>query len=173
MPMLDSFKVDHTKMIAPALRVAKSMISPSGDEITVYDLRFTRPNHDMLSVLGIHTLEHLFAGMMRKHLNDKSIDIIDLSPMGCRTGFYMSLIGTPENHQVIEAWKKSMQDVLLVEKQEDIPELNIYQCGSYKMHSLADAKSIAQEVLDSGIGINDNDALSLSEAQLIELGNDV
>jgi S-ribosylhomocysteine lyase LuxS involved in autoinducer biosynthesis len=33
---------------------------------------------------------------MRDHLNGNGVEIIDISPMGCRTGFYMSLIGTPE-----------------------------------------------------------------------------
>jgi len=163
MPLLDSFTVDHTKMIAPAVRVAKTMSTPSGDDITVFDLRFCQPNQDILSERGIHTLEHLFAGFMRDHLNSDSVEIIDLSPMGCRTGFYMSLLGTPKRKEVVEAWRKSMQDVLNVESQDDIPELNIYQCGTYKMHSLKDAKEIAQTVLDRGIGIMNNEALKLSK----------
>ena len=40
MPLLDSFKVDHTRMNAPAVRVAKTMRTPKGDDITVFDLRF-------------------------------------------------------------------------------------------------------------------------------------
>lgn len=39
MPLLDSFTVDHTRMSAPAVRVAKTMKTPSGDTITVFDLR--------------------------------------------------------------------------------------------------------------------------------------
>ncbi len=81
MPLLDSFTVDHTKMIAPAVRVAKKMSSPCGDDITVFDLRFCVPNKETLSQKGIHTLEHLFAGFMRDHLNSKNVEIIDLSPM--------------------------------------------------------------------------------------------
>jgi len=73
MPLLDSFTVDHTKMIAPAVRVAKRMKTPLGDDITVFDLRFCKPNEDKLSVKGIHTLEHLFAGFMRDHLNSDSV----------------------------------------------------------------------------------------------------
>jgi S-ribosylhomocysteine lyase len=163
MPLLDSFTVDHTKMNAPAVRVAKRMQTPSGDDITVFDLRFCIPNEDKLSVKGIHTLEHLFAGFMRDHLNSKNIEIIDLSPMGCRTGFYMSLLGTPKKKEVVKAWKKSMKDVLKVESQDDIPELNIYQCGTYKMHSLDDAKNIANSVLNSGIGTMSNKKLKLSD----------
>jgi len=163
MPLLDSFTVDHTKMIAPAVRVAKTMSSPCGDDITVFDLRFCVPNKEILSEKGIHTLEHLFAGFMRDHLNGKNVEIIDISPMGCRTGFYMSLLGTPSEKKVAKAWKESMKDVLNVKKQKDIPELNKYQCGTYKMHSLKEAKEIAQKVLDRGIGIMNNKDLKLSK----------
>jgi len=162
MPLLDSFTVDHTKMIAPAVRVAKRMKTPLGDDITVFDLRFCKPNEDKLSVKGIHTLEHLFAGFMRDHLNSDSVEIIDISPMGCRTGFYMSLLGKPKKKEVAKAWEKSMKDVLKVKSQKEIPELNIYQCGTYKMHSLDKAKDIAKKVLNQGIGTMSNKELKLS-----------
>jgi len=161
MPLLDSFTVDHTIMPAPAVRKAKGMKTPKGDEITVFDLRFVRPNEEILSPEGIHTLEHLFAGFMRDHLNSKDVEIIDLSPMGCRTGFYMSLVGTPSEEKVADAWEASMKDVLNVKEQSDIPELNVFQCGTYKMHSLEDAKEIASTVLRRDIDIMDNEALAL------------
>ncbi|MCF6243728.1 MAG: S-ribosylhomocysteine lyase [Sulfurovum sp.] len=166
MPLLDSFTVDHTKMIAPAVRVAKKMSTPSGDDITVFDLRFCVPNEEMLSERGIHTLEHLFAGFMREHLNTKKVEIIDLSPMGCRTGFYMSLLGTPKAKKVAKAWKKSMEDVLGVKSESDIPELNLYQCGTCDMHSLDEAKEIAKTVVNRGIGKMNNEALKMSKKQL-------
>ena len=161
MPLLDSFTVDHTIMPAPAVRKAKGMKTPSGDDITVFDLRFVKPNEDILSQEGIHTLEHLFAGFMREHLNSKDTEIIDLSPMGCRTGFYMSVLGQPDDERVADAWEASMKDVIGVKEQKDIPELNLYQCGTYKMHSLDDAKDIARAVLNKDIDIMDNDALAL------------
>ena len=169
MPLLDSFTVDHTKMHAPAVRVAKTMQTPKGDTITVFDLRFTAPNKDILSEEGIHTLEHLYAGFMRAHLNGEAVEIIDISPMGCRTGFYMSLIGTPSEQQVADAWLSAMQDVLKVESQNKIPELNEYQCGTAAMHSLDDAKQIAQNVIAAGIQVNRNDELALPESMLKEL----
>ena len=171
MPLLDSFKVDHTIMPAPAVRVAKTMKSPSGDIITVFDLRFCVPNQSMLSEKGIHTLEHLFAGFIRNHLNSDKVEIIDVPPMGCRTGFYMSLLGNPDEKTVGAAWRASMQDVLAVEKQEDIPELNIYQCGTCAMHSLDEAKEIAQDILNSEIGVMSNEELYLSDEKLSSLGN--
>ena len=161
MPLLDSFTVDHTIMPAPAVRKAKGMKSPSGDAITVYDLRFVKPNKETLSSEGIHTLEHLFAGFMRDHLNSKKVEIIDLSPMGCRTGFYMSVLGKPKESKVAAAWLLAMEDVLKVKSKKDIPELNVYQCGTYKMHSLKDAKNIAKTVLKKGITIMSNKALKL------------
>ncbi len=166
MPLLDSFTVDHTKMPAPAVRVAKTMKTPKGDTITVFDLRFCKPNKEILSSEGIHTLEHLFAGFMREHLNGDGVEIIDISPMGCRTGFYMSLIGTPDEKRVAKAWEESMRDILEVKSQEDIPELNEYQCGTCKMHSLSDAKEIAENVLDRGIGVMSNEELKLDLSKL-------
>ena len=169
MPLLDSFTVDHTRMNAPAVRVAKRMSTPSGDDITVFDLRFVQPNKETLSQKGIHTLEHLFAGFMREHLNSKNVEIIDLSPMGCRTGFYMSLLGKPRAKSVAKAWKASMEDVLGVASKKDIPELNEYQCGTYQMHSLKEAQEIAQKVLDRGITKMDNKKLKLTKKQLKEI----
>ena len=87
MPLLDSFRVDHTIMTAPAVRVAKTMKSKKGDVITVYDIRLYKPNKEKMTARGMHTLEHLFAGFIREHLNSKDVEIIDCSPMGCRTGF--------------------------------------------------------------------------------------
>lgn len=162
MPLLDSFTVDHTIMKAPAVRVAKKMTTPKGDDITVFDLRFCVPNQEILSERGIHTLEHLFAGFMRDHLNGQGVEIIDISPMGCRTGFYMSLIGTPDEGRVAAAWQAAMADVLTVEDQSKIPELNVYQCGTYEMHSLTEAKQIAQNIIDRGVGVNRNDELKLA-----------
>jgi len=161
MPLLDSFTVDHTRMNAPAVRVAKTMTTPGGDTITVFDLRFCRPNEEILTERGIHTLEHLFAGFMRDHLNGNGVEIIDISPMGCRTGFYMSLIGTPEEQKVANAWLAAMDDVLKVEQQNQIPELNEYQCGTFEMHSLEQAKAIAEDIKGKGIGVNSNAELQL------------
>ncbi|EJJ9763998.1 S-ribosylhomocysteine lyase [Campylobacter coli] len=161
MPLLDSFKVDHTKMPAPAVRLAKTMKTPKGDDISVFDLRFCIPNKDIMSEKGTHTLEHLFAGFMRDHLNSDLVEIIDISPMGCRTGFYMSLIGTPDEKSVAKAWEAAMKDILNVSDQSQIPELNIYQCGTCAMHSLDEAKEIAQKVLNSSIGVMNNEELKL------------
>lgn len=160
MPLLDSFKVDHTIMPAPAVRLAKTMQTPKGDTISVFDLRFCVPNKEILPEKGIHTLEHLFAGFMREHLNSADTEIIDISPMGCRTGFYMSVIGKPNDERVREAWEASMRDILAASQ---IPEANKFQCGTFTLHSLDEAKQIAQSTINRGIGIMDTQKLLLKE----------
>ena len=54
-----------------------------------------------------------------------------------------------------------MEDILHVKSESDIPELNIYQCGTYQMHSLEEAHKIASNILAKGIGVMDNEALKL------------
>jgi len=160
MPMLDSFLVDHVKMPSPAIRIAKQIKTPKGDIITVYDIRFAKPNEEIIDEKAIHTLEHLFAGFMRDNLD---YEIIDISPMGCRTGFYMSVIGTPKDEEIIDAWKKSMQNIL---ETNTIPEANIYQCGSCYMHSLEGAKKVAKHILNNKITVMDNKKLSLNPKKI-------
>jgi S-ribosylhomocysteine lyase len=163
MPLLDSFKVDHTKMNAPAVRVAKEMKTKGGEAITVYDLRFCKPNEQNIPSKGIHTLEHLFAGFLREHLASEDCEVIDISPMGCRTGFYMSMIGKLEEAKIASAWQEAMKDILLVESENDIPELNLYQCGTCAMHSLDEAKAVANEVLAKGVGVMKNEDIALAD----------
>lgn len=83
----------------------------------------------------------------------------------------MSLLGSPSESRVSEAWLAAMHDVLAVKRMEDIPELNEYQCGTFVMHSLEEAQQIAQEIIDQGIGVNKNEDLTLSRERLASLGN--
>jgi S-ribosylhomocysteine lyase len=78
----------------------------------------------------------------------------------------MSVLGSPKQKAVAKAWKESMEDVLEVKSEKDIPELNLYQCGTCAMHSLDEAKSIADKVIDRGIGKMSNKKLKMSKKQL-------
>lgn len=170
MPLIDSFLVDHTIMPAPAVRLAKVMKTPKGDEIEVWDLRFLKPNTGMMPERGLHTFEHLFAGYMRDHLNVKGVvEVIDISPMGCKTGFYMSCIGRPDPKKVRDAFEASMHDIADLPEGFKIPAANPYQCGSYKLHSLSEAQEIARQVLAGGIGITDSSDIALDPQKLAEL----
>ncbi len=169
MPLIDSFMVDHTIMPAPSVRRAKMMKTPKGDDIEVWDLRFFRPNEGMMPDAGLHTFEHLFAGFMRTHTNRPGLEVIDISPMGCKTGFYMSVIGQGVEDDIAKAMTAAMQDILALPDDYKIPAANKYQCGSYKLHSLKEAKDLAQMVVSQGVGTVFNEDIALDPAKLAEL----
>ena len=145
MPLLDSFTVDHTRMEAPAVRVAKTMHTPHGDTITVFDLRFCVPNKEVMPEKGIHTLEHLFAGFMRDHLNGNGVEIIDISPMGCRTGFYLILAGDQTSSEILELVKETFEYIRDFEG--DVPGASPRDCGNYLDMNLPMAKLLAYKYL--------------------------
>ncbi|MNC35448.1 S-ribosylhomocysteine lyase [compost metagenome] len=62
-----------------------------------------------------------------------------------------------------------MEDVLKVKEQNQIPELNVYQCGTYHMHSLQEAQDIARHILEHGVSVNSNEELALPKETLKEL----
>ena len=103
------------------------------------------------------------------HLEDKKTQVIDCSPMGCKTGFYMSVLGKPSPKKVAKSLKKSLRDITNVKNEKSIPELNIYQCGSYKDHSLKNAKKISKKILKKDISVLDNDKVNLSKKQLKQI----
>ncbi|WP_141744039.1 S-ribosylhomocysteine lyase, partial [Staphylococcus hominis] len=75
---VESFNLDHTKVVAPYIRLAGTMEGINGDVIKKYDLRFKQPNKAHMDMPALHSLEHLMAENIRNH-SDK---VVDLSPMG-------------------------------------------------------------------------------------------
>ncbi len=170
MPLIDSFQVDHTIMPSPSVRLAKSLRTPRGDTIEVYDLRFYAPNRQMMTERGTHTLEHFFAGFMREYINSPAVEVIDISPMGCRTGFYMSLIGTADPARVAAAMTSALEDIAALPDDAEVPAANVYQCGSCRMHSLPEARQTARDVLDHGpIAVVRSQDIALSQERLGQL----
>lgn len=145
--LVESFTLDHTKVKAPFIRQCTVYRGEKGDTVTKYDIRFKQPNEDELKSEGIHTLEHLMATYMREYMDG----IIDLSPMGCRTGFYLTVWQSPDVSIVKDAVLKALSDVV---KADGIPAENPVQCGNYRLHSLELAKEYAQEILR--LGFNEN-----------------
>jgi S-ribosylhomocysteine lyase len=143
MTNVESFTLDHTKVKAPFVRKA-GVEERNGVRVSKFDLRFLQPNMEVMTTGAVHTLEHFVAGFMRDRLDG----VIDISPMGCRTGFYMVTWGDPAVKDVIEALNYSLKMVL---DQDEVPAANELQCGNYRDHSLSDAKEYARQVLDKGI----------------------
>lgn len=146
MVKVESFQLDHTKVKAPFVRKCGLQKGEKGDYISKFDLRFMQPNESEIPTAAIHTLEHLLAGYIREKLDY----IIDISPMGCRTGFYMIAWGDRDAKEVVEALKYSLKKVIDT-KEEDVPATNAVQCGNYRDHSLFAAKEYAKHVINKGV----------------------
>lgn len=137
---VESFNLDHTKVKAPYIRLAGVTIGENGDEIHKYDLRFKQPNKEHMKMPALHSLEHLMAELSRNH----SEKIVDISPMGCQTGFYLSLINHDNYDDVLDLVEKVLEDVV---QAKEVPACNEVQCGWAASHSLEGAHQLAKDML--------------------------
>lgn len=144
MARVESFELDHNIVKAPYVRVAGLEQDDKGSTIQKIDLRFLQPNVDALPTGAVHTLEHLLATYLRDHLEG----IIDVSPMGCRTGFYCIKWNESTPEEIAVALEKTLKDVL---ETEIIPAVTAKECGNYRDHSLYAAKVYVEQVLEQGI----------------------
>lgn len=138
---VESFNLDHTKVKAPFVRLAGVKEGINGDVIRKYDIRFCQPNKEHLEMPAIHSLEHMMAEFSRNH----SDRIVDISPMGCQTGYYMALINHDDYEDVLGILEKTLNDVLTA---DEVPACNEVQCGWAASHSLEGAKKAAKEMLE-------------------------
>ena len=138
---VESFNLDHTKVKAPYVRLACVTDGDFGDKIYKYDLRVCQPNQDHMEMPSLHSLEHLMAELSRNH-SDK---IVDISPMGCQTGFYIALLNMGDYDEVLQLIENTLKDVLLA---TEVPACNVVQCGWAASHSLEGAQQIARGLLD-------------------------
>ncbi|MBU7316992.1 S-ribosylhomocysteine lyase [Paenibacillus oleatilyticus] len=144
MAKVESFELDHTIVKAPYVRLAGTEKNEKGSTIQKYDLRFLQPNQEALPTAAVHTLEHLLA----TYLRDELTGVIDVSPMGCRTGFYLILWDEHEPADVAAALTNVLKKVVAT---ETVPAVSALECGNYKDHSLFSAQEYAKIVLQAGI----------------------
>lgn len=147
MAEVESFTLDHNKVIAPYVRVIATEEGPKGDIITNYDLRFAQPNKAEIPTGAIHTLEHVLAASLR----DRLPGIIDVSPFGCRTGFHLIVWGEISATEVAVALKETLREIVEDIEWSDVQGTDAKSCGNYKDHSLFSAKEWAKLVLEQGI----------------------
>ena len=136
--VVESFTMDHTKVMAPFVRRCETITTPHGDVITKYDLRFTQPNKEIMPTSAVHALEHLLATFLRAKLDS----IIDISPMGCRTGFYLTCIGEASEEEIAQHLINSLEQVMQASE--------VRQCCSVRKLSrlsLFGAQEYAREVI--------------------------
>ncbi len=143
MHSVESFQLDHTAVHAPYVRTAVTE-TRDGATITKYDIRLVQPNTTPLTTAALHTLEHLLATRLREELDG----VIDLSPMGCRTGFYLIIWGEAATAEIARALGRSLHSLGSV---DHIPATTATECGNYCDHDLAAARDVARRVLEEGI----------------------
>jgi len=137
---VESFNLDHRTVSAPYIRLADRKILPHGDIISKYDIRFKQPNQDHLDMPVMHSLEHMFAEFSRDH----SDAVLDFSPMGCQTGFYLMLSGEPSLGEVHDLVSGTLTDIL---NADAVPAANEVQCGWGANHTLTGAQAAARDFL--------------------------
>ncbi|WP_017471183.1 S-ribosylhomocysteine lyase [Amphibacillus jilinensis] len=138
---VESFNLDHTKVQAPYVRLVGVNQGANGDRVYKYDIRFKQPNQEHMEMPGLHSLEHLMAEQIRNHLDH----VLDIGPMGCQTGFYLSILNDHQYDEVIDALALTLKDVL---EATEVPACNEVQCGWAANHSLNGAKTIAKDMLN-------------------------
>ncbi|MFP7494880.1 S-ribosylhomocysteine lyase [Terribacillus saccharophilus] len=136
---VESFNLDHTKVAAPYVRLV-GITEGTQDKVYKYDIRFKQPNKEYMEMPGLHSLEHLMAENIRNHIEN----ILDIGPMGCQTGFYVSILNNDSYDEILDALEKTLQDVL---DATEVPACNEVQCGWAANHSLEGAQEIAKEML--------------------------
>ena len=140
MPSVESFELDHTIVKAPYVRHCGVHNVGSDGIVNKFDIRFCQPNKQAMKPDVIHTLEHLLAFNLRKYIDRyPHFDIIDISPMGCQTGYYLVVSGTPTVREIIDLLELTLKDAVQI---TEIPAANETQCGQAKLHDLEGAQRL-------------------------------
>ncbi|WP_409297085.1 S-ribosylhomocysteine lyase [Peribacillus sp. SCS-26] len=140
MPSVESFELDHNAVKAPYVRHCGVHKVGTDGVVNKYDIRFCQPNKQAMKPDSIHTLEHLLAINIRKYTEKYDhFDIIDISPMGCQTGYYLVVSGEPSVSEIIDVLEDTMKDAVEV---TEVPAASEKQCGQAKLHDLEGAKKL-------------------------------
>ncbi|WP_170008011.1 S-ribosylhomocysteine lyase [Bacillus fonticola] len=140
MPSVESFELDHNAVKAPYVRHCGVHKVGTDGVVNKFDLRFCQPNKQAMKPDTMHTLEHLLAFTIRKYAERYDhFDIIDVSPMGCQTGYYLVVSGSPSVEDIIDLLHATFEEAVDI---TEIPAANEKQCGQAKLHDLDGAKRL-------------------------------
>ena len=144
MEKIPSFTIDHTRL-EPGLFVSRRDLTPSGDVLTTFDVRMTRPNRDpALDPKALHAMEHLAATFLRNHPEWKE-RIVYWGPMGCCTGNYLILSGDYSSEDVVALLCECM--AFIANFDDQIPGATPRDCGNYSFMDLEGARKAAGNYL--------------------------
>lgn len=135
-------ELDHRVLKAPSVKLRGAHVGAAGDIVYTIDLRLRRPNADAcLSGTELHSIEHFllegYGRLLPQHF-------VGVGVMGCRTGFYLTLLGEGRRVVIEDALAAILEGVLVAEA---VPYARVDQCGHWRHHDLARAQAVAREVL--------------------------
>ena len=156
MKKIASFTIDHERL-EPGIYVSRRDTTPSGDVITTFDIRMTRPNREpALTPKSLHAMEHLAATFLRNHMEWQN-RIVYWGPMGCCTGNYLLVQGECSSRDILPLIRETMRFVAAFEG--EVPGATPRDCGNYSFMDLDQARKDARrylEVLDNATDVNLN-----------------
>lgn len=145
MEKIASFTIDHNRL-ERGIFVSRRDRTPSGDEITTFDIRMTRPNReDALPPRALHAMEHLAATFLRNDPEWRE-RVIYWGPMGCCTGNYLLIQGNLESRDILPLIQETMQFV--ADFKGEVPGATPRDCGNYSYMNLPEAKKAARKYLE-------------------------
>lgn len=143
MEKITSFTIDHIRLL-PGVYVSRK--DSVGDTVvTTFDLRMTAPNREpVMNTAEMHAIEHLAATFLRNHPEYGS-RILYFGPMGCRTGFYLLMIGDYESKDIVPLMRELF--AFIRDYKGDIPGACARDCGNYLDMNLSMANYLAERYL--------------------------
>ena len=144
MEKITSFTIDHIKL-RPGVYVSRKDMAGT-QTITTFDIRMTSPNDEpVMNTAEVHTIEHLAATFLRNHEEFKDRTLY-FGPMGCRTGFYLLLIGDYTSKDIVPLMKELFQ--FMADFEGEVPGASAKDCGNYLDMNLNMAKYLSRKFLD-------------------------
>lgn len=135
-------ELDHRRLKAPSVNLRGVHTGPCGDVVYTVDLRWRLPNAGAgMSSAELHSLEHFLLEGFQRLL---PAHFIGVGVMGCRTGFYLTLLNEGRRARIEQALESILHGVLAAGA---VPYARVDQCGDWRQHDLAAAQAVAREVL--------------------------
>ena len=127
MEKITSFTIDHIKL-QPGVYVSRKD-RVGAETVTTFDLRMTSPNEEpVMNTAEMHTMEHLASTYLRNEPTWKE-KVLYFGPMGCRTGFYLLLIGDHDSREVLPLVRDCF--AFIRDFRGEVPGASAKDCGNY------------------------------------------
>ncbi len=144
MKKIASFQIDHLRL-ERGIFVSRRDRTASGDVLTTFDIRLTRPNREPAADPKVlHTIEHLAATYLRND-SEWADRVVYWGPMGCCTGSYLILQGNLQSEDILPLMRRTFEFIAGFEG--EIPGATARDCGNYTFNDLPGARALARRYL--------------------------